>query len=357
MNILKATQNYEAWLRRCATVVKGDLRSKHEQMKEDSFLFFRATYYRWAQLWPEICPKLSRAPKVLACGDLHVGSFGTWRDAEGRLAWGVDDFDEAFPLAYTNDLVRLAASVKIVANCEKLTIKFDRACKAILEAYEKTLRKHGCPVVLGVHEKNLQRLGIAAIKPSQDFWEKLNRLPVVSKAVPKDLHAAFRKALPATANYRVVRRQAGMGSLGQPRFVAIAEWEGDFIAREAKELVPSSSIWVEGKTARGQSYYQRAISNAVRSRDPFQRTYGRWLVRRLSPDSNPIDIADLPKSHNEATLLSAMGSEAANVHLGSRGMAKGILSDLRTRKPHWLQRAAKRMAKAMEHEWNQYRTA
>jgi hypothetical protein len=26
----------------------------------------------------------------------------------------VDDFDEAWPLAYTNDLVRLAASLKIV---------------------------------------------------------------------------------------------------------------------------------------------------------------------------------------------------------------------------------------------------
>jgi uncharacterized protein (DUF2252 family) len=31
---------------------------------------------------------------------------------KGRLAWGVDDFDEAFPLAYTNDLVRLASSLK-----------------------------------------------------------------------------------------------------------------------------------------------------------------------------------------------------------------------------------------------------
>jgi len=33
---------------------------------------------------------------------------------EGRLSWGVDDFDESYPLPYTNDLVRLAASVRIV---------------------------------------------------------------------------------------------------------------------------------------------------------------------------------------------------------------------------------------------------
>src|ERR1039458_5738131 len=39
---------------------------------------------------------LRDAPKVLAVGDLHVGSFGTWRDTEGRLSWGVDDFDESY---------------------------------------------------------------------------------------------------------------------------------------------------------------------------------------------------------------------------------------------------------------------
>ncbi len=46
--------------------------------------------------------EVARAPQIVAVGDLHVGSFGTWRDGEGRLCWGVDDFDEAYPLPYTN---------------------------------------------------------------------------------------------------------------------------------------------------------------------------------------------------------------------------------------------------------------
>jgi len=86
MNFLQATSSYESWMRSCATIVESDLRLKHEQMRSDLFMFFRGTFYRWAQLWPEICPDLSRAPMVLACGDLHVNSFGTWRDSEGRLA-------------------------------------------------------------------------------------------------------------------------------------------------------------------------------------------------------------------------------------------------------------------------------
>lgn len=39
----------------------------------------------------------------MAVGDLHVENFGTWRDIEGRLVWGVNDFDEAHPLSYAND--------------------------------------------------------------------------------------------------------------------------------------------------------------------------------------------------------------------------------------------------------------
>ena len=122
MDIRQATASYEIWLRGCTRVVESDLKSKHEQMRKDPFLFFRGTYYRWTQLWPEVCEEVIRAPKVLSVGDLHVGSFGTWRDSEGRLCWGVDDFDDAYPLPYTNDLVRLAASVKMVTDAGTLKI-------------------------------------------------------------------------------------------------------------------------------------------------------------------------------------------------------------------------------------------
>jgi len=55
-------------------------------------------------------PKLSRVHEVMAVRDLHLENFGAWRDVEGRLVWGVNDFDEAHPMAFANDLVRLAVS-------------------------------------------------------------------------------------------------------------------------------------------------------------------------------------------------------------------------------------------------------
>jgi uncharacterized protein (DUF2252 family) len=109
-SFIEATARYETWLASQMDLVKDDLALKHEKMAASAFMFLRATFYRWMQLWPLICPDLAAAPRVLAVGDLHTENFGTWRDVEGRLIWGCNDFDEAYELPYALDLVRLAVS-------------------------------------------------------------------------------------------------------------------------------------------------------------------------------------------------------------------------------------------------------
>src|SRR5258708_4405293 len=126
MHIKEATRRYEAWLAQQTTPVPDDLDYKHRQMSAGAFPFLRATFYRWAQVWPQVCPELMTAPVVLAVGDVHVENFGTWRDLEGRLIWGVNDFDETYPLPYTNDLVRLAVSAGLVMAKSHLRIDLDR---------------------------------------------------------------------------------------------------------------------------------------------------------------------------------------------------------------------------------------
>lgn len=87
----------------------------------------------------------------------------------------------------------------------------------------------------------------------------------------------------------------------------------------------------------------------------FQVIDGLWLIRRLSPDSNPIDIQTLPKHSDEEILLTAMGSETANVHLGTKSQIEKILKDLKARRRGWLEEAAVRMAKVLEKDWKLYR--
>lgn len=340
----------------CAPVIRKDLIDKHSLMKQDPFQFLRGTYYRWAQMWPIICAEELKVPIVLSVGDLHVDSFGTWRDAEGRLCWGVDDFDEAFPLPYTNDLIRLATSAKIARKLGLMSVKTKVACESILDAYEQTIKNGGCPIVLAEQERHLEKLGIRALKTPKDFWKKLNEKPPVHKNVPQDAKKALEAAMPdPNLDYKVVQREAGLGSLGQQRFVALAQFRGGCIAREAKRVVPSASIWLNGRTGHCQSYYRKAMSGARRSLDPYQIISGNWLIRRLSPDSNPIEVEGLPQERDEETLLKSMGIEVANVHSGNAQSSEVILRDFRRRDPNWLRVAAKTMAKLILKEWKEYR--
>src|SRR5260370_35164554 len=100
MIFIKDPADFERWLANGLPIIRQDIALKHTHMAEAAFPFFRATFYRWIQLWPEVCGDLAKAPAVLAIGDLHVENFGTWRAEEGRLSWGVNDRDEGWTAPY-----------------------------------------------------------------------------------------------------------------------------------------------------------------------------------------------------------------------------------------------------------------
>ena len=237
MKIAEATRNYEAWLAKRTTLVAADLQLKHQRMAESPFPFLRATFYRWAQLWPEVCPDLAKAPAVLAVGDLHLENFGTWRDAEGRLIWGVNDFDEAYPMAYTNDLVRLATSAHLAIAGNHLAIPSADACQTILEGYQRGLAEGGNPFVLEEHHGWLREAAYGELRDPVQFWKKMESLATVRGPIPKSATKALEALLPEKdlVAYRVTHRVAGLGSLGRQRYVALAAWRGGLVAREAKE--------------------------------------------------------------------------------------------------------------------------
>lgn len=358
MKITKATQSYEAWLGKRITLLPADLNRKHAAMAQDVFPFLRATFYRWMQLWPEVCASESRAPKVLAVGDLHVENFGTWRDIEGRLAWGINDFDEAYNLPYTIDLVRLAASAHIAIREARLQIGPKDACNAILDGYKKSLRIGGRPVVLAEEHPWLRAMMTGVLRDPQQFWKKMDSLPAWKGRVPKSAKRAIERMLPAKeVPYRLAHRIAGLGSLGRERYVAIALFEGARIAREAKALAPSACVWAAKGRVSERICYQEIIDRAVRAIDPFVRLKGRWIVRRLAPDCSRVELTAMPKERDETKLLHAMGFETANVHLGTARMARAIMQDLNQRPAHWLHTAASNMVKATTQDWREWRAS
>lgn len=353
MDVQTATSAYEKWLAAHLRIVPADLRAKHEAMKANVFPFLRATFYRWAQLWPEVCGDENDAPHVLAVGDLHIENFGTWRDAEGRLVWGINDFDEAARMPYTIDLVRLAVSAHLAIDAGHLAIEPRDACGRILAGYKECIEAEGEPYVLGERHGWLRGIAGSALRDPVGFWKKLESLPEYDGSVPKDARRGMERMLPERhLAYRVSHRVAGLGSLGRERFVAVADYSGAKVCREAKALAPSAWYWATGASEDG-IHYQDALDHAVRALDPFVRLKGTWIVRRLAPDCSRVELASLPKEKDEGRLLRAMGWEAGNVHLGSK-RARAILKDLSRRPAHWLHRAAARMEKATLADWNEW---
>jgi uncharacterized protein (DUF2252 family) len=356
VNIAKSTCRYESWLGAHTTLVKQDLRLKHRRMAEGVFPFLRATFYRWIERWPEVCADVANAPRLLSVGDLHIENFGTWRDLEGRLVWGVNDFDEAAVLPFTQDLARLAASTLLAIEEGHLSLKARVACAAILDGYRKSLAEGGRPFVLEEEHGWLRDIALAELRDPVHFWQKMEALPRVSGDLSASVRDALEHLLPERGlDYRVARRVAGLGSLGHLRLVALADCHGGRIAREAKALVPSSVYWASAVAGPSELLYQAIIRQAVRSPDPFVQLRGRWIVRRLSPHCCRIELNVLPKNRDELRLLFAMGWETANIHLGSSAMRKRVRQHLDRLKPNWLSSSARDMAAVITKDWRAWK--
>ena len=322
------TADYEVWISARMPLLADDLAAKHQAMADDPFKFFRATYYAWVQRWAEVSADLAAAPEVLSVGDLHVENFGTWRDAEGRLIWGINDFDEAYPMAYTNDLVRLAASACLAIEQDSLSLSADDACHAIREGYQGAMEKGGQPWVLSEQHHWLRSLAIHRLENPSKFWDKMNGFAVVHDT-PAAVVEMLESHLPERGVHdRIVHRIAGLGSLGRRRYVALMDWRGGLVAREAKKLTISACLFQRAAPAGTEILYPAILAQAMRAPDPFVDLRGNWLIRRLAPDCSRIELETLPHEGDEGKLLEAMGWETANIHLGDPARTTAIRDDL-----------------------------
>ena len=355
-NISKSTRAFEAWMQERTNISGKLLRKKHRKMAEGAFPFLRATFYRWVEQWPEICPRLAErgGDVLLAVGDLHVENFGVWRDSLERLVWGINDFDEACELPFTSDLVRLATSVLLAAEAAGLEVPASRVCALLLDGYRAGLRAEGKPILLS---DGSRKALVALTKDTQEepkqFWkDKLNpndNPEVDAGRLPKGLEEMFRASFRpgAELTFREQRSPGGLGSLGRRRFTAVQTTrKGVQTAREAKALVPSALYWCAGRNHMA-SQTATLLQHAFRSPDPHFQVHDKWLVRELAPDIAKIEMPENERDKRLALapdLLCLMGHETANIHLGSRTRdgLEGLLNEL-DKDQRWFAAAAQRM--------------
>lgn len=356
MKISKSTRKYENWLSKQTQIIPSEIELKHKEMADNPFSFLRATFYRWIQLFNKNCENMIEAPAVLGAGDLHVENFGTWRDLEGRLIWGVNDFDEAYIIPYTNDLLRLTVSAHLAIKANHLKIDKADACDSILGGYKDCLNYGGKAFVLNEESNEwLHDTAAYRLKDPVVFWEKLNSFKEIKKGVPEGIINTMLQNMPGYGkDYKIIQRIAGLGSLGRHRYVIITEWEGGKIAREAKAFIPSAFTFVK-KIIDETSYYNEIIESVIRCKDPYVTLKKNWIIRRISPDCSRIELSSLPKEHDEKKLLYAMGWETGNIHLGSVKAIKSIKKDMEGRHKSWLHEQAEVMLEATEKDFKEWK--
>jgi hypothetical protein len=374
MNIINSVERYDAWLSKQlkGNIIRDDLASKHEKMAADPFQFLRATYWRWAETILKVCPELKRAPHVLAVGDLHVENFGSWRDAEGRLVWGVNDFDEAARMPYVLDIVRLAVSATLA---DVRGVSATAICRSILKGYVDGLDEPR-PYVLDRHSEWLRNIVVVTDAERKKFWNKFDpkrlkrkskgKVKLAGKMRPRYVKALERARPDKSVVFDYFSRAAGTGSLGRPRYFGVGHWHSDLIIREAKAIVRSG--WTLAHRGSRALRCQDIAWGKYRCPDPFYHLDGRVLVRKLSPNDYKVEAkpkakADKAEMHKAVAvsvlvnpkMLHAMGRDLAAVHRGTPRHRQAIMDDLDGRPRDWLLKAVKAAAASIKIEWAEWR--
>lgn len=345
-SIQQDVASYEKWLRKQCRVVEADLDAKHRRMCKSTFDFLRATHFRWARTIEALCPSLAAAPQVLCIGDIHIENYGTWRDADARLVWGINDFDEAAVMPYAFDLVRLASSAVLAPDLE---LPLADVATAILSGYTSGLSSPRA-VLLDEESGWLRSYVNPTAKSNRAFWQELAGYPDAKP--PDPVKRALKIALPEGAKVqRFASRSKGGGSLGRPRFLVIAAWNGGRVVREAKALVPSAWAWAHQTS--GRNRLLEAAFGAYRSPDPHLRCDAGFVLRRVAPDARKIDVGDVRGNGLTEDLLAAMAVELAAVHAAGK-KSKRIAEDLQRRPAHWLQEAVEVAKHAVERDFAAY---
>lgn len=121
----------------------GAFRTKFRKMAADPFAFYRggacvfyADVVGMTDPWAD-----ERTSRVWIQGDLHAENFGTYMNAQGRLIFDVNDFDEAYLGHFTWDVQRFVASVALMAWSKALSdAEIDRLVRGYIGAYLDQVR-------------------------------------------------------------------------------------------------------------------------------------------------------------------------------------------------------------------------
>jgi uncharacterized protein (DUF2252 family) len=347
-------------------------RVKFRKMAGSAFAFYRGTaclFYADAEAGEggfdaDGGPHLDeRTSRVWIHGDLHAENFGTYMDANGRLVFNVNDFDEAYVGPYLWDLKRFAASVALLGYAKALA---DETISELVRTYATAYRERigvlagdektagGAQLTLDTaqgplldalrHARTRTRFGL--LDGMTEIRDYERRFTFEGGAVALDgatrdkVLAAFERyvaSLPADSRARpdtyrvkdvVGRRGIGIGSAGLPSYNLLLEGntdalENDVVIYMKQGQTPAVGAHITDPAVRG--YFRHEGHRTVISQRALQAHADPWLgwteldgvgqlVAEVSPYAVDLDWSDLDDPREISAVVADLGRATAAMH-------------------------------------------
>ncbi|NET27271.1 DUF2252 domain-containing protein [Okeania sp. SIO1I7] len=257
--------NTDLILENANPVEKQQLKNeKYAQMQDSEFAFYRATNHLF---WQDFANdsrliKFGNAnTKTWILGDCHVDNFGAFNNDKGEIIFDMNDFDESIIADYQYDLWRLAASIILVTNDsnlskseqEEIVDSFSETYLDTLASYvgndEETKIYFTETNTKGEVKKTIEKAAQKTRQGMLDKWSKVIENQRMFDFSSENLGLAtdaknaiesgmldYGKTLSGNLNYDpeyfqvkdvAQRLNAGLGSLGTPRYYVLIEGKTD----------------------------------------------------------------------------------------------------------------------------------
>ncbi|CAM5561814.1 hypothetical protein GCM10010222_29240 [Streptomyces tanashiensis] len=342
-------------------------RVKFRKMAGSAFAFYRGTaclFYADLERETHGGPYLDeQTGRVWIHGDLHAENFGTYMDANGRLVFNVNDFDEAYVGPFTWDLKRLAASLALIGYAKALS---DEQITHLVRIYAAAYRERIHALATGAkgdevpaftletadgallgalrEARALTRFGLLdSMTEIRDFERRFSagggaiELDAATRYKVLAAFDGYLETLPESSlarpdSYRVKdvvgRRGVGIGSAGLPSYNILLEGNSDALENDVviylkQAQTPAVSRHVTDAAVRG--YFQHEGHRTVISQRALQAHADPWLgwteldgagqlVAEVSPYAVDLDWSDIDDLEDIAATVADLGRATATMH-------------------------------------------
>lgn len=338
---------------------------KFRKMAATAFAFYRGSaclFYNDLESEQHGGPFLNeKTGRVWIHGDLHAENFGTYMDAQGRLIFNVNDFDEAYVGPFTWDIKRTAASIALIGYTKALSDdQITDLVRAYATAYRARIRALASdnadevkpltldtakgPLLEALRSARMQtRFGL--LDGMTDIHDFERRFKSGGGAIPLDdetrskVLAAFDRYTETLPNlggrpqsYRVKdvvgRRGIGIGSAGLPSFNILLEGRSDALENDVciyikQGQTPAVAEHITDPAIRG--YFKHEGHRTVISQRALQTHADPWLgwteidglgqlVAEVSPYAVDLEWSDINNYDEIKAVVADLGRATATMH-------------------------------------------